>query len=93
MRSLNQALIDALNALGEHPDIEIADLPDQTYDITLTWPQRGSMSFNVTVGTEPGTSLIDVFERINITYSWKNHFLAYLYGNLENVNPAAYYTP
>jgi hypothetical protein len=90
MPPLNQALIDSLNALGEHPDISIFDVSSQTYDITLTWPQRGWIRFTVDIGDGPGTYLIDVVDREGVTYAWKERFLAYLYGNLENVNPAAY---
>lgn len=93
MIPLNSALIYALNTLGEHPDIEIVDLNDKTYDVTLTWPQQSSMGFNVTIGDAVGTSLIDVFERDNVTYAWKEYFTMLLYGYLEEVNPAAYYTP
>jgi len=93
MIPLDQAITHALNTLGEHPDIDVEEMDDFSYDITLTWPDRGRLKMNVTVGDRPGTSLIDIFERENVSHVWKEYFLAFLYGNLEEVDPALYMAP
>jgi len=93
MPPLNQALIDSLNTLGEHPDISIHDESSQSYEVTLTWPQRGWLRFTVDIGDGPGTFLIDVIEREGITCPWKDKFVAHLYGNLEGMDPSAYLPP
>jgi hypothetical protein len=93
MSSLNQALTDSLNTLGEHPDISICDVPDNAYEVTLTWPQRGWLRFTVDIGDGPGTFLVNVLGWEGITCPWKDKFVAHLYGNLEGVDPAAYMPP
>jgi hypothetical protein len=99
MLPLNQALINTLNSLGEHPDITIADRNEEGwYVITLTWPAGDTvpekyLKLEVSLGPEIGSTLACILERRNLTYGWGERFMALLYSKIDELPLEAYLPP
>ena len=96
MLPLNQALINTLNSLGEHPDMTVADRNEQGwYVITLTWPAGDTVpekrfKVEVSLGPDIGSTLACILERTNLTYGWGERFMALLYSNIDELPLEAY---
>ena len=99
MLPLNQALINTLNSLGEHPDMTVADRnAEGWYVITLTWPAGDTVpekhfKLEVSLGPEIGSTLACILERTNLTYGWGERFMALLYSNIDELPLEAYLPP
>lgn len=96
MLPLNQALINTLNSLGEHPDMTVTDRNEEGWHvITLTWPGGDNVpekrfKVEVSLGPEIGSTLACVLERVELTYGWGERFMALLYSNIDELPLEAY---
>ena len=99
MLPLNTALLNTLNSLGQHPDVQFTDPNDEGWQtITLTWlgdnatPAR-IFKFEINVGEVIGCTVACVLERVGLTYNWGERFMALLYSNIDQLPAELYFPP
>ena len=96
MLPLNQALINTLNSLGEHPDMTVTDRNEEGWHtVTLIWPEGDTVpekrfTFEISLGSGRGETVACVLERTNLTYGWGERFMALLYSNIDELPLEAY---
>jgi hypothetical protein len=99
MLPLNTALINTLNALSQHPDVQFTNPNDEGWRVvTLTWPAGETVSerifkFEISVGEEVGCTVACVLERIGLSYNWGERFMALLYSNIDQLPADLYFPP
>jgi len=99
MLQLNVALLNTLNALGQHPNLQFTDPNDEGWRIiTLTWPGGDGVlerifKFEINVGEVVGCTIACVLERVNVTYAWGERFMALLYSNIDQLPMDMYLPP
>ena len=98
MLPLETALLNTLNALGQHPDRHFA-VPTQEgwQTITLTWPGDNTTAtrifkFEINVGDVIGCTVACVLDRVGLSYTWGERFMALLYSNIDQL-PVDIYLP
>ena len=98
MLPLETALLNTLNALGQHPDRHFA-VPTQEgwQTITLTWPGDNTTAarifkFEINVGEVIGCTVACVLDRVGLSYTWGERFMALLYSNIDQL-PVNLYLP
>ena len=98
MLSFNTALLNTLNALGQHPNLQFTDPNEEGWrTITLSWPAGDNIDekifkFEISLGDEPGGTVACVLERVGLTYNWGERFMALLYSNIDQL-PLEMYLP
>ena len=96
MLPLNGALINTLNALGEHPDMTVTDRNEEGWHtVTLIWPEGDTVpekrfTFEISLGSGRGETVACVLERTNLTYGWGERFMAHLYSKIDELPLEAY---
>jgi hypothetical protein len=98
MLPINTALLNTLNTLGQHPDVHFADPTQEGWQtITLTWPAGDNASarifkFEINVGEVIGCTVACVLDRVGLSYTWGERFMALLYSNIDQM-PVNLYLP
>ena len=98
MLPLNTALLNTLNSLGQHPDLQFADSNEEGWRIiTLTWPGENNIperifKFEINVGEGVGCTVACILERVGLSYNWGERFMALLYSNIDQL-PLNLYLP
>jgi hypothetical protein len=99
MLPLNTALLNTLNALGQHPNLQFTDVNDEGWRIvTMTWPGENNIperifKFEINVGEEVGCTVACVLERVGLSYNWGERFMALLYSNIDQLPANLYFPP
>ena len=98
MLPLETALLNTLNALGQHPDRHFAEPTQEGWQtITLTWPAGDNVparifKFEINVGEVIGCTVACVLDRVGLSYTWGERFMALLYSNIDQM-PVNLYLP
>jgi len=98
MLQLNVALLNTLNSLGQHPNLQFTDPNDEGWRIiTLSWPAGDGIpekifKFEINIGEAVGCTVACVLERVNVTYGWGERFMGLLYSNIDQL-PVDMYLP
>jgi len=99
MLPLETALLNTLNALGQHPDRHFADPTEEGWQtITLTWPGDNTtptriFKFEINVGEVIGCTVACVLDRVGLSYTWGERFMALLYSNIDQLPVDLYLAP
>ena len=99
MLQLNVALLNTLNALGQHPNLQFTDPNEEGWRIiTLTWPGDNNLpekifKFEINVGEVVGCTVACILERVGLTYNWGERFMALLYSNIDQLPVDLYLAP
>jgi len=99
MLPLNTALLNTLNALSQHPDMQFTDVNDEGWQtVTLTWPAGDNapariFKFEINVGEEVGCTVACVLERVGLSYNWGERFMGLLYSNIDQLPANLYFPP
>jgi len=99
MLPLNTALLNTLNALGQHPNLQFTDSNEEGWRIiTLTWPGDNNLpdkifKFEINVGEVVGCTVACILEREGLTYNWGERFMALLYSNIDQLPVDLYLAP
>ena len=99
MLPLETALLNTLNALGQHPDRHFADITQEGWQtITLTWPGDNATAtrifkFEINVGAAVGCTVACVLDRVGLSYNWGERFMGLLYSNIDQLPANLYFPP